>query len=197
VGVLFVVAWASVCVLASLHTDYLEFRQNVRMVRGTARDGASFAAACHPVAGLERARCMLLPKDETEAILFLESETRPEEYIFAGAPRYDLLHASDIQFYFFSGREAATKWYDFVPGVQTTAPIQNEMVCDIERHQTRYVVRDNTTFEPEPNESRISSGVNVLGQYIDHNYAVQRRFGQIDVLMRTTAFAAPGVYCNG
>jgi hypothetical protein len=71
IAVGFVAAWAGLCALAGLHTDYLEFRNNVRMVRGTARDGASFAAACHPVAGLERARCMFLPKDETQAILFL------------------------------------------------------------------------------------------------------------------------------
>lgn len=195
--VLFVVAWASLCALASLHTDYLEFRHNVRMVRGTSRDGLTLAAACRPEAGLERARCMFLPDDGKQAILFLESESKPDERIFVGVPRYDILHASGIPFYFFSGREAATKWYDFVPGVETTAPIQNEMVCEIESNRTRYVVRDDTQFDTEPNESRLSSGVNVLGQYIDRNYALQRRFGEIEVLARTTPFAAPGVYCSG
>jgi hypothetical protein len=197
VGVLLVVAWASLCALASMHTDYLEFRHNMRMVRGTASDGLSLAAACHPEAGLERARCVFLPNDAKQAILFLQSESRPDERIFVGQPRYDVMRAGDVQFYFYSKREAPTRWYDLEPAVETTAPIQNEMVCDIERNRTRLVVRDNAMSDPEPNESRFSSGVNVLGAYIDRNYAVQRRFGQIDVLMRTTPFAAPGVYCNG
>jgi hypothetical protein len=197
IALLFAVAWAGLCALASVHTDYLEFRHNVRMALGTARDGLSFAAACHPEVGLERARCVFLPNDEKQAILFLESESTPSDFIFAGQPRYDVMRAGVVQFYFYSEREAATKWYDFVPGVETTAPIQNEMVCDIERNRTRYVVRDDTPLEAEPNASHISSGVNVLGQYIDRNYVLQRRFGAIEVLTRSTSFAAPGVYCNG
>ena len=196
IGVVFVVACAGLCALASLHTGYLEFRHNVRMARGTSRDGLSFAAACHPEAGLERGRCMFLPQDESKAILFLESESSPEERIFAGVPRYDLLHASDIQFYFFSGRDAATKWYDFVPAVETTAPIQKEMICELARNRTRYVVRDDTPFELEPNESRFSSGVNVLGEYIDRNYVMQRRFGQIEALVRATPFETQ-LDCSG
>ena len=195
--VLFVVAWAALCALASVHTDYLEFRHNIRMARGTARDGLSLAAACHPQAGLERARCVFLPKDATQAILFLESESAPGETIFVGQPRYDVMRAGAVQFYFYSGREATTRWYDLEPGVETTAPIQNEMVCDIERHRTRYVLRDNTPLELEPNASRVSSRVNVLGQFIERNYVLQQRFGEFDVLVRSTPFAAPGVYCNG
>ena len=196
-AVLIAVGWGSVCALANIHTDYLEFRHNVRMARGTARDGLSFAAACSPPAGLERARCMILPNDESQAILFLQSESTPDDRIFVGQPRYDVMRAGDVQFYFYSGREAATRWYDLEPAVETTAPIQNEMVCDIERNRTRYVLRDDAPLELEPNESRISSGVNVLGQYIERNYVLQRRFGEIEVLMRSTPFAAPGVYCNG
>lgn len=195
--VLFVLAWGSLCALASLHTDYLEFRHNVRMARGTSRDGLSLAAACHPVAGLERARCVFLPKDETQAILFLQSESRPDERIFVGQPRYDVMRAGTVQFYFYSKREAATRWYDLEPAVETTAPIQKEMVCAIERSRTRYVVRDNTPIELEPNESRVSSGVNLLGDYIDRNYVLQRRFGEIEVLVRATPFAATGMDCSG
>jgi hypothetical protein len=197
IAVWFVVAWAGLCALASVHTDYLEFRHNVRMARGTAGDGLSFAAACHPEVGLERARCVFLPDDEKRAILFLESESKPVDPIFVGQPRYDVMRAGDVQFYFYSEREAATKWYDLEPAVETTAPIQNEMVCDIERNRTQYVVRDDAPIELEPNASRISSGVNVLGQYIERNYVLQRRFGEIEVLMRSTPFAVPGVYCNG
>lgn len=197
IAVLFVVAWAGLCALASVHTDYLEFRHNLRMAQGTAHDGLSFAAACHPEAGLQRAKCVFLPNDEKQAILFLESESVPSDSVFVGQLRYDVMRAGDVQFYFYSDREAATRWYDLEPAVETTAPIQNEMVCDIERNRTRYIVRDDTPLEVEPNASRIGSGVNVLGQFIERNYVVQQRFGQIDVLVRATPFAAPGVYCNG
>jgi hypothetical protein len=196
--VLFAAAWASMCVLASMYTDYLEFRHNVRMARGTSRDGLSFAAACHPEDGLERARCVFLPNDEKQAILFLQSESRPDDRIFVGQPRYDIMRAGDVQFYFYSKREAATRWYDLEPAVETTAPIQKEMMCDMERNRTRYIVRDDTPLEVEPNESRISSGVNLVGEYIDRNYVLQRRFGQIEVLMRAAPFAAQGgAHCSG
>ncbi len=197
VAVLIAVVWGSLCALANIHTDYLEFRHNLRMARGTDQNRLTFADLCHPQAGLERARCMILPNDERQAILFLQSESTADDRIFVGQSRYDVMRSGDVQFYFYSGREAATRWYDLEPAVETTAPIQNEMVCDIERNRTRYVVRDAAPLELEPNESRISGGVNVLGQYIERNYAQQRRFGEIEVLRRSTPFAAPGVYCNG
>lgn len=187
-AVLFVTAWASLCLFAATHRDYVIFRYNWRVLRGTEPGGASFESACHPPAGLERARCLFLPNSEEPAILFLQSKTGPRDKIFVGVPRYDVLHLSDIEIYFLSKREAATGWYDLHPGVQTTEPIQREMIRSLESAHVSYIVRDNLQYPDEPNQSRFSSGVNLLGNYISRNYETQRTFGALEVLKRVTPF---------
>ena len=187
-SVLFAAAWALPCLFATTHHDYFVFRQNLRSVRGTEPDH-HFAEACHRPEDLSRARCLFLPRDEQQAILFLQSQTKPQEPIFVGVPRYDILHLSDIEIYFFSKREAGTRWYDLHPGVETTAPIQTEMIRELEHNRVRFIVRDNLIYPDEPNQSRFSSGVNLLGDYISANYAPQRAFGDLEVLKRTGPFA--------
>jgi hypothetical protein len=122
----------------------------------------------------------------------VQSETAPGEEIFVGVPRYDILRESLIQFYFLSGREAASRWYHLVPGVQTMAPIQQEMVGELERNHVRIVVQDDEIFPVEPNISEVSSGVDLFGDYIRKNYAAQQRFGDLEVLDRVTPFADSG-----
>jgi hypothetical protein len=41
----------------------------------------------------------------------------------------------------------------------------------------------------EPNQSRFSSGVNLLGDYIGKNDASQREIGPFEVLRRVTPFS--------
>lgn len=190
-AVLVVALWSAACLFGAAHRDYFVFRQNLRALRGTELGRTSFYAACHPPSGLERARCLYLPPDEAKAILFLQSESTPADRIFVAVPRFDILHLSDIEIYFFSGRESATRWYDLHPGVQTTAPIQQEMIDELQRSQVRFIVRDNTIYPDEPNLSRFSSGVTLLGDYIRQNYEPQRSFGAIEVLVRATPFAHP------
>ena len=81
---------------------------------------------------------------------------QPQEPIFVGVPRYDILHLSDIEIYFFSKREAGTRWYDLHPGVETTAPIQTEMIRELEHNRVRFIVRDNLIYPDEPNQSRLA-----------------------------------------
>lgn len=185
VCVLVSAAWAVFCLLAPVRTAYYAFRHNLRMYRGS---DPALARACHPEAGLERLRCVFIPDEDRQAIAFVQSESRPDEAIFVGVPRYDILHESQIQVYFLAAREAGTKWYDLHPGVETTAPIQEEMVRELDRNHVRIVVQDDESFPVEPNMSRFSSGVNLLGDYIGRNYTVQRRFGDLEVLERVTPF---------
>jgi hypothetical protein len=184
---LFSVVWASLCLYAAVQRDYVVVSRNLRSIRGVEPD-QDFYAACHRPEALSRARCVFLPPDEERAIVFLQAETSPADRIFVGVPRYDILHLSDIEIYFFSKRNAGTKWYDLHPGVETTAPIQNEMIRELEHNDVRFIVRDDLIYPEEPNQSRFSSDVNLLGNYITSNYAPQRAFGAIEVLKRITPF---------
>ncbi|MGD0368878.1 MAG: hypothetical protein ABSA94_15585, partial [Acidobacteriaceae bacterium] len=86
-------------------------------------------------------------------------------------------------------RDPPTKWYDLNPGVQTTYAIQKQMIEDLDTHHVTYVIR-NFTWDAvaEPNESRFSSGVTILDQYIDANYKPEASFPQVLILHRTTPF---------
>lgn len=97
----------------------------------------------------------------------------------------------DISFYFLSGREAATRLYDLHPGVETTAPIQREMISDLEKKHVRYIVSDDWPFPVEPNAGGVSSGVTLLSDYIRQNYRLDRQFALTQILRRDTALSPP------
>jgi hypothetical protein len=152
----------------------------------------SFRALCHPPAGLERATCLYVSPDDEATALYLEQHTAPNQTIFDGAGRHDKLFINNISIYFLSEREAATKWYQLDPGVETTAPIQDEMIDQLNANHTIFVVRDTYWDDiNEPNDSRLSSGVFDLDRYIDTNYRIEAHFGTASILRRTTPFQTP------
>lgn len=190
-GLLFTIAWGLLSTIGALRRDYGVFRDNLRLLN-PANSYGSFASACHPQPGLERAKCLILDAHERQAILFLQSRTAPGEPIFVGVPRYDVLFDDDIGFYFFSGRESATKWYDLHPGVETTAPIQQEIIASLDKNRVRYIVQDDWLLPVTHNASDISSGVTLLSDYIRQNYTLEHKFDDIEVLRRVTPLSSAG-----
>jgi hypothetical protein len=143
----------------------------------------SFKHTCHPPSGLERTQCMIVDQDRAAAIQYVEQRTTPADRIYVGAGRHDKLLWSDVSFYFVSDRSSITKWYDLHPGVQTTLPIQQEMVDSLKQYAPKFVVLDSAADKKmEPNQSRYSSGVMVLDDYIRAHYAPQVSFGTLTVL---------------
>jgi hypothetical protein len=143
----------------------------------------SFKHTCHPPSGLERTQCMIVDQDRAAAIQYVEQRTTPTDRIYVGAGRHDKLLWSDVSFYFVSDRSSITKWYDLHPGVQTTLPIQQEMVDSLKQYAPKFVVLDSAADKKmEPNQSRYSSGVMVLDDYIRAHYAPQVSFGTLTVL---------------
>jgi Dolichyl-phosphate-mannose-protein mannosyltransferase len=138
---------------------------------------------CHPPAGLERARCLILDPAAAAAIQYVEQRTSPQDKIFVGAGRHDKILANDIRFYFVSGRPAITKWQEFDPGLQTTLPFQNQIIASMQQYSPKLIVL-NSYWDNlmEPNDSRFSSGVTTLDDYIHANYAPQATFGTIVIL---------------
>jgi hypothetical protein len=158
-------------------------RWNVRdVVRPDYRE--SIYNTCHPPAGLERARCLVLDEPTTEAILYVQQLATPKDAIYVGAGRHDKLLMGDTRFYVVSGRTSMTKWYDLHPGVQTTLPIQNEMVESLRQQKPKVIVLNDAWDDiEEPNASRYSSGVTVLDEYIRGHYSEIAAFGPYSVLV--------------
>ncbi len=149
----------------------------------------SIASLCRPPAGLERITCMRIDPVEEEEVEYIQQHTGPDAKVYSGVGRHDKIGMNDILFYFVSKRDAPTKWYYLEPGLQTTYPIQKQMIEDLDRQHVNYVIRNLTwDNDSEPNQSRFSSGVTILDQYIDSNYKTVATFPQVLILRRITPF---------
>jgi Dolichyl-phosphate-mannose-protein mannosyltransferase len=148
---------------------------------------------CHPLVGLERARCLILDPADTAAIQYVEQRTSPEDKIFVGAGRHDKILVNDIRFYFVSGRPAITKWQEFDPGVQTTLPFQNQIIASMQQYSPKFIVLNSTWDNVmEPNGSRFSSGVTALDDYIHAHYVPQATFDKVVILGPNSSLQAAG-----
>ncbi len=123
--------------------------------------------------------------DREAAIRFIVQNTSPDERIFIGLSRHDIVFWNDVSSYFQANRLPATKWHHFDPGLQTSAKIQSEIIDDLERNKPGYIWLESTwENHSEPNESVISSGVTILDEYIRGKYKLEQSFGQISVWQR-------------
>jgi hypothetical protein len=106
--------------------------------------------------------------------------------VFAANPRHDLVRVGNPLVYVLVDRPNPTRYDVMQPGVITTAPVQREIVRDLERSRTGLVVRwlSSAADQREPNGAGRSSGVRVLDRYLARRYVEDRRFGDYMVLRR-------------
>ena len=111
---------------------------------------------------------------------------RPGEPLFVANPRHDLVRVGDPLLYVILDHPNPTRYDVMQPGVVTTAPVQREIVRELQRSHTRVVVRwlDPTASRPEPNGAGRSSGVHVLDRFLASAFRPQARFGYYAVLVR-------------
>ncbi|MBD0281654.1 MAG: hypothetical protein ICV69_05605 [Thermoleophilaceae bacterium] len=110
-------------------------------------------------------------------------EGRP---VFVANPRHDLVRAGNPLVYVVLDRDNPTRYDVMQPGVVTTAPVQREIVRDLERSSPELVIRwlSPVASYAEPNGAGRSSGVRILDRYLARRYAAERRFGDYQVLRR-------------
>jgi hypothetical protein len=124
----------------------------------------------------------------TELARYVRSRVPPGQPIFVANPRFDLVTVGNPLVYVLVGRPNPTRYDVMQPGVVTTAPVQREIVGDLERSRPRLVIRwlSPVADQPEDNGAGRSSGVHLLDRYLARTYAPQRRFGDYLVLARRT-----------
>jgi hypothetical protein len=130
--------------------------------------------------------CFLVDPDHAKLTSYISEHTSPRERIFIGLTRHDRLVANDLLTYFVSDRLPATRWSHFDPDLQTRADIQSEMVQELDRQATRYVVLEGQ-YDSQiqaSNDSSKSSGVTMLDDYIRRNYHQVETFGSLSVWLR-------------
>lgn len=129
--------------------------------------------------------------DLRRAVAAAQARTRPGQPIYVTTQRNDLVTAGAPLFYVLAGRPNPTRYDIAAPGVVTSAPVQREIVGDLERTRTPVVVRwaDPVTAAPEPNRAGRSSGVRILDAYLARAYREAARYGDWVVLERRDAAA--------
>jgi hypothetical protein len=138
---------------------------------------------CHPPPDLQPLRCFRVAPDLARTIRYVHQHTRPGDPVFVGLPRHDMIVTNDVLLYFALQLPPATRWYHFDPGLQTSRPIQQEMVADLQRARPAYVVIVTwPATPPEPNGSSISSGVTLLDAYLRRSYEPVARFGEFSIM---------------
>lgn len=139
----------------------------------------SWPLACH--SGVERASCAVLSPYQEQAIQFVRAVTAPDEPIFVGNHRHDLIFLNDVAFYFLAGRPCPTAYHELHPGVATTLPVQQTIARDIEGRGVKWIVLFEWPAPSEPNESAVSSGVRYLDRWIRAHYQPAVLFGNYSV----------------
>jgi hypothetical protein len=122
----------------------------------------------------------------TELSRYVRARVPAGRPVFVANPRFDLVRVGNPLVYVLVGRPNATRYDVMQPGVVTTAPVQREIVRDLERSRTQLVIRwlSPVADQPEDNGAGRSSGVHVLDRYLARTYVAQRRFGDYLVLGR-------------
>ena len=104
--------------------------------------------------------------------------------ILVAAERHDRVHWNALILYFLSGRRSGTYFHDMIPGLTTRRQVQERIVQDLSKNRVRTVVIWKGLPEEEPNESRFSSGVFVLDEYLRSEFSRVRETEKYEILVR-------------
>jgi hypothetical protein len=190
VPVVIAVVFAVVPSISAVRRVEVVVRDNLKAAIEVARSPISNSKGthderCDPEKSLTRARCFVLPDAELAAIRYVAAHSEPDQPILVANGINDKTFANNMAFYFLAGRQPATKWAEFDPGLQNSEPIQGDMVGELKRHQPPLVILDTEWDDfNEPNGSAKHSGVSMLDDYIHLQYQEVTRFDSYIVLQR-------------
>jgi hypothetical protein len=122
----------------------------------------------------------------SELSRYVRSRVPPGDPVFVANPRFDLVNVGNPLVYVLVGRPNPTRYDVMQPGVVTTAPVQREIVGDLELARPALVIRwlSPVADHREDNGAGRSSGVRLLDRYLARAYEPTRRFGDYLVLTR-------------
>jgi MFS family permease len=170
---------AAAAALTALAASFLgaHLRPAVQALSDTLRYASPFS--CH--SEVDRASCAVLGTYQAQAIQLVRNVTAPDEPIFVGNHRHDLILFNDAAFYFLAGRPCPTAYHELHPGVATTLGVQQTIARDIERQGVKWIVLAEWPAPSEPNDSAVSSGVRYLDRWIRARYRPVAAFGNYSV----------------
>lgn len=193
------VVWGAVCLLAATGAITAS-REAARSRFGDSSSGGDEAHVgaqvpdlpswlrCDPNVSLPKIQCLRLDADRIEAAKFVVANTGPDDRIFVGLTRHDRVFANDNIMYFAVGRLPATRWSHFDPGLQNREDVQKHMIGELREHNVRVLILESHWEDVrEQNGSAVSSGVNLLDEYVRSHYHRVREHGRVSVWLREGA----------
>jgi len=180
VAVLGICAWSCF----AIQTDSSRAVRNLVWALAPSSGDEPTTGSCRMPGVLARLNCFETSPETVETSQYVQRSTDPDDPVFVGASRHDKLFANDVLLYFLLNRKPATKWYQFDPGLQTSAPIQQEMIDELERSKPKLIVLETRWSEMnEPNGSALSDAT-LLDDYIKQTFEPAETFGTNEILRR-------------
>lgn len=133
---------------------------------------------------LVRASCVTVSPNEEKAVQFIQAYTKPNEPIYVGNQRHDIVFVNDAGFYFLAARPSATRYSELHPGVANTLPVQQEIANELETKKVNMLVLVDIWLSTEPNGSSRSTGVVFLDDYIREHYFIITIYGEYQIWER-------------
>lgn len=156
-----------------------------------------WAARNQPTArlSLPKVSGVKLPAEEarnlTNLAEFVNATISPGQPIFIGLHRHDVVVYGDVMLYFILNRRSATRYQELHPAITDTAPIQREIIHDLERKKLPLIVLKQVfsdqvleAVKQDFIKNLPNIGATELDAYIRETYVEARRFGHYQVWLR-------------
>jgi hypothetical protein len=142
---------------------------------------------------LRRAHYFHLDPDMEDAVRFVQITVPEGQEIFVGNSQHHQVFVSNVLFYFLAERDAGTRYYEFIPGIITTAPIQQRVIAELENNHVAYIVMcASAALSGHGNEVPPDSGATILDDYLRGRYRRVRNFGDYSISQKKLGDDAEG-----
>ncbi|MFZ5868592.1 MAG: hypothetical protein ACOYXY_22105 [Thermodesulfobacteriota bacterium] len=118
-----------------------------------------------------------------DAVRYVIEHVPPDERIFVGRSPFDQADGGDMLFYFLAGRQSATKYHVMHCGLTNTAPIQQQIVSDLDSHRVKCIVLEDSQ-DTGGWTCKASERVKILDDYIKLEFEPVERFGRYAIWRR-------------
>jgi len=119
---------------------------------------------------------------------YVEDHVPPEQALFVGLPRHDIVIIGDMWIYFILDRPQATRYQELHPAIADTAPVQREIIGDLETKNVSLVILRHIFTDEELDRTKVSyqknlpqTGATDLDTFIHQNYKWVRQFDLYEV----------------
>ena len=116
---------------------------------------------------------------------YISSRLSPDAPIYVGVNRHDIVIVGDTGLYYVLDRPSATRYQELHPAITDTAPIQREIMADLENKDVYLIILKNIFGDKTLDTIKATFLVNLpdigatlLDDYIVENYAQTASFGR-------------------